>query len=61
VPWIPALSALASFALMAGLSSATWRRLIIWMVIGLVIYAAYSYRHSFARRRLLTEARQADA
>ncbi len=61
VPWVPALSALASLALMAGLSSATWRRLIIWMVIGLVIYAAYSYRHSFARRRLLTETRQADA
>jgi basic amino acid/polyamine antiporter, APA family len=61
VPWIPALSALASFALMAGLSSATWRRLIIWMVMGLVIYAAYSYRHSFARRRLLTKTRQADA
>ncbi len=49
VPWVPALSALASFVLMAGLSGATWRRLVIWMAIGLVIYFAYGYRHSHAR------------
>jgi APA family basic amino acid/polyamine antiporter len=50
VPWVPALSAMASFALMLGLSGATWRRLAIWMAIGLVWYFAYSYRHSLARR-----------
>jgi APA family basic amino acid/polyamine antiporter len=52
VPWVPALSALASFALMAGLSGATWRRLIVWMALGLLIYFAYGYRHSKARRDL---------
>ena len=52
VPWVPGLSALASLALMAGLSGATWRRLMMWMAIGLVIYFAYGYRHSKARRNL---------
>jgi basic amino acid/polyamine antiporter, APA family len=52
VPWVPALSAAASFALMAGLSGATWQRLIVWMAMGLVIYFAYGYRHSKARRGL---------
>jgi APA family basic amino acid/polyamine antiporter len=52
VPWVPALSALASFALMAGLSGATWQRLMMWMAMGLVIYFAYGYRHSKARREL---------
>ncbi len=33
-------------ALMAGLPMETWRRLVIWMVIGVVLYFAYGYRHS---------------
>jgi APA family basic amino acid/polyamine antiporter len=49
VPWIPALSAVASFTLMAGLSGETWIRLVIWMAIGLVLYTAYGYRHSTLR------------
>ena len=49
VPWLPALSALASFALMASLSGETWVRLLIWMALGLVLYFAYGVRHSKAR------------
>jgi APA family basic amino acid/polyamine antiporter len=52
VPWVPVLSALASFALMAGLSWATWERLLIWMALGLLIYFAYGFRHSAARKLL---------
>jgi APA family basic amino acid/polyamine antiporter len=52
VPWVPALSALASLILMAGLSGATWQRLITWMGIGFLIYFVYGYRHSAARRAL---------
>jgi APA family basic amino acid/polyamine antiporter len=44
------LSALVSFGLMAGLPWHTWERLIIWMVIGVVVYFAYGYRNSFLRR-----------
>ncbi len=50
VPLVPILSALVSFALMYGLSIETWLRLVIWMVIGLVIYFAYGYSHSELRK-----------
>jgi basic amino acid/polyamine antiporter, APA family len=45
-PWVPALSAFASLALMASLPWATWERLLIWMGIGVVIYFAYGRRNS---------------
>jgi APA family basic amino acid/polyamine antiporter len=44
------LSALVSFGLMAGLPWHTWERLIIWMILGVVVYFAYGYRHSHLRR-----------
>ena len=34
------------FFLMSGLPADTWARLIVWMLIGLVIYFTYSHRHS---------------
>jgi APA family basic amino acid/polyamine antiporter len=46
VPVVPILSAIASIALMASLPRETWERLVIWMVIGIVIYFAYGYRNS---------------
>jgi APA family basic amino acid/polyamine antiporter len=49
VPWVPALSALSSFVLMASLSGDTWIRLIVWMALGIALYAAYGYRHSTLR------------
>ena len=49
VPWLPSVSAIASFALMASLSGETWVRLVIWMAVGLVVYFAYGYGHSKAR------------
>jgi APA family basic amino acid/polyamine antiporter len=45
-PFIPILSAAASLYLMYGLPFDTWLRLIIWMLIGLGIYFAYSAKHS---------------
>ncbi len=52
VPFVPALSALVSLALMAGLPGDTWLRLIVWMVIGIVLYFSYGYRHSEVRRQV---------
>jgi len=49
VPLLPALSALVALVLMLGLPRATWERLILWMAIGLVVYAVYGYRRSRLR------------
>lgn len=46
VPVVPALGVLSCFYLMAGLPGHTWERLVIWMVIGFVIYFAYGIRNS---------------
>jgi APA family basic amino acid/polyamine antiporter len=45
-PYVPALGAIMSFILMCSLPAITWIRFILWMVIGLVVYFAYSRRHS---------------
>jgi len=45
--WLVApLGILCCGGLMAGLPRDTWARLIVWMLIGLVIYFTYSHRHS---------------
>jgi APA family basic amino acid/polyamine antiporter len=49
VPFVPALAALVSFALMASLPRPTWERLIIWMVLGIVVYFLYGEKHSVLR------------
>ena len=48
-PWVPVLpivSALASLYLMLNLPGLTWLRFVIWMVVGLVVYAGYGVRRS---------------
>ncbi|MDQ3996395.1 MAG: amino acid permease, partial [Gemmatimonadota bacterium] len=54
VPLVPILGILICGYMMYGLPGDTWLRLIIWMVLGLVIYFAYGIRHS---RLGATEAR----
>src|SRR5579863_5888487 len=52
-PWVPAvpiLGALISFGMMASLPLATWLRLIIWLVIGMVVYFGYGRHHSRVQR-----------
>jgi basic amino acid/polyamine antiporter, APA family len=49
-PWVPAvpiLGMVVCFSFMAALDEATWIRLVIWLVIGLIIYFAWSRRHSY--------------
>ncbi|SFC41476.1 basic amino acid/polyamine antiporter, APA family [Flexibacter flexilis DSM 6793] len=45
-PVLPILGILSSLGVMATLPGDTWLRLIIWMVLGIVIYFAYGRKHS---------------
>jgi APA family basic amino acid/polyamine antiporter len=49
VPLIPALGILMNGYMMYKLGYVNWLRLIIWLVIGLVVYFAYSRKHSRIR------------
>jgi basic amino acid/polyamine antiporter, APA family len=46
VPLVPILGIVSCVGLMLSLPGDTWKRLIIWMLIGLVIYFLYSRTHS---------------
>jgi APA family basic amino acid/polyamine antiporter len=48
-PVVPILSALACLYLMANLSVETWIRFLVWLALGLVVYAGYGHRHSRLR------------
>ncbi len=45
-PVTPAISILSCFGLMLGLPLETWIRFVIWLIIGLFIYAGYSRKRS---------------
>lgn len=51
VPFVPILGALVCFFIMSSLPLDTWIRLIVWMLIGFVIYFTYGIKHSHARNR----------
>jgi APA family basic amino acid/polyamine antiporter len=44
--FVAPMGALSAFALMLYLPLMTWMRLLVWFLIGLVIYLAYGHRHS---------------
>jgi APA family basic amino acid/polyamine antiporter len=46
VPVVPILGMLSCLGLMASLPRATWIRLILWMLVGFVIYFTYGKAHS---------------
>jgi APA family basic amino acid/polyamine antiporter len=46
VPLVPILSVLACLWLMLNLPLETWLRFVVWMLIGFVVYFAYSRSHS---------------
>ena len=46
VPLIPVLGILCCVGMMLFLPADTWMRLVIWMLIGLDVYAVYGVRHS---------------
>ena len=48
-PVVPVVSALACLYLMANLTLETWARFLVWLALGLLVYALYGYRHSRLR------------
>jgi APA family basic amino acid/polyamine antiporter len=55
-PWVPAvpiLGILVNFAMMYSLGEMNWIRLIVWLVIGQIIYVLYGQRQSHLQRGLL--------
>jgi len=53
VPLVPVLGVLLSlFLIFYGSGWLVWVRFAVWLIIGLVIYFGYSYRHSEARKAL---------
>jgi APA family basic amino acid/polyamine antiporter len=51
-PVFPLLGVAFAVYLMSDLPLATWIRFVIWLAIGIAIYALYGYRHSRLRRDL---------
>ena len=52
VPFVPIMGIIVSLGLMAGLNGLTWVRLIVWLVIGMIIYFTYGVKHSHVRNSL---------
>jgi APA family basic amino acid/polyamine antiporter len=50
VPLVPILGVLACGGLMATLPGDTWLRLLVWLLIGFVIYFTYGRKHSHLQR-----------
>ena len=46
VPFVPIMGIIISLAMMLGLNGITWLRLLIWLIVGMVIYFTYGARHS---------------
>jgi basic amino acid/polyamine antiporter, APA family len=62
VPLVPILGIISCLLLMFSLPPENWWRLIIWLVIGFVIYFSYGRRHSIlAKRRAAAKANAAGA
>ena len=51
VPVFPIVGILLCFWLMKDLPGTTWIRFVVWLIVGLVIYFAYSRRHSTVGQR----------
>jgi APA family basic amino acid/polyamine antiporter len=56
-PYVPILGILSCLLLMFSLPPENWVRLGIWLAVGLLIYFAYSRKHSLLGKTLLTDAR----
>ncbi len=60
VPLVPILGIVSALYLMSRLSLFTWEVMIVWLLIGLVIYFTYSIKHSKVQAQALFQGAQAD-
>lgn len=49
-PIIPLLGVASCVFLMCGLPAVTWLRFFVWLLVGLVVYFTYSFRHSLLHK-----------
>ena len=49
VPWVPLIGTIACITQMVVLPSVTWYQLIVWLIIGGIVYFKYSIKHSKVR------------
>jgi APA family basic amino acid/polyamine antiporter len=61
VPLVPILGMLACLGLMATLPGDTWLRLLVWLLIGFVIYFTYGRKHSVLQREREGQSRRRSA
>jgi APA family basic amino acid/polyamine antiporter len=50
VPLVPLLGIIVCAAMIYGLGWPNWARLIVWLIIGFVVYFTYGRKHSVARK-----------
>jgi basic amino acid/polyamine antiporter, APA family len=55
VPLVPILGVIASLALMVFLPLATWIRLVVWLIVGMVIYLTYGRKNSRVQQFLAAD------
>jgi len=56
VPFVPIAGAAICLLQMIALPLATWERLAIWLVVGLIVFFTYGWRHATTRQRAPTSA-----
>jgi APA family basic amino acid/polyamine antiporter len=61
VPLVPILGMLSNLTLMIYLGWENWARLIIWLIVGLLIYAFYGFRPSHLQQRPRAAAARLDS
>jgi APA family basic amino acid/polyamine antiporter len=50
VPFVPIMGIIISLLMMVSLNLLTWVRLLVWLIIGMIIYFTYGRRHSVVQR-----------
>jgi APA family basic amino acid/polyamine antiporter len=55
VPFVPIMGIICCLGLMATLPADTWIRLVVWLLIGFVIYFSYGRKHSVLQRERDTQ------